>query len=104
MITGGTGFIGIPLVQELHRLGHSIKLLIRESSNITPFKELKGIEYVKGDVRDIESLYQAAKEIEIIYHLAGEVSVWAKDKNVYYEINTHRITMDESFYLREVKK
>lgn len=87
LITGGTGFIGIPLVKELHRLGHNLKLLIRESSNTAPFEELKGIEYTTGDVRDIESLYRAVKEIDIIYHLAGQVSVWAKKKNDYYDIN-----------------
>ncbi len=87
LITGGTGFIGISLVKELHRLGHRLKILIRESSNITPFEELKGIEYSIGDVRDIDSLYRAVKEIDIIYHLAGQVSVWAKDKNSFYDIN-----------------
>lgn len=87
LITGGTGFLGIPLVKKLHKLGHNLKLLIRESSKTTPFEELKGIEYTIGDVRDIESLYIAAKEIDIIYHLAGQVTVWAKDKNSYYDIN-----------------
>ncbi|MHA1318423.1 MAG: NAD-dependent epimerase/dehydratase family protein [Promethearchaeota archaeon] len=43
LITGGTGFIGIPLVKKLHELGHGLKLLIRESSNTTPFKELNNL-------------------------------------------------------------
>ncbi|MFX1374527.1 MAG: NAD-dependent epimerase/dehydratase family protein [Promethearchaeota archaeon] len=87
LITGGTGFIGISLVKRLHTLGHHLKLLIRESSDITPFEGLKNIEYFIGDVRDIESLYNAANGVELIYHLAGQVSVWAKDKKSYYAIN-----------------
>ena len=45
LVTGGTGFIGIILVKELHRLGHSLKLVIRERGNLSPFKQLKEIKY-----------------------------------------------------------
>ena len=55
LVTGGTGFIGIPLVKKLHQLGHNLKLLVRESSNTAPFKELSNIEYITGDVQDISS-------------------------------------------------
>ncbi|MFX0035136.1 MAG: NAD-dependent epimerase/dehydratase family protein [Candidatus Hermodarchaeota archaeon] len=87
LITGGTGFIGIPLVERLHSLGHNLKLLIRESSNIEPFQNLNNIEYVIGDVREINSLHNAINNIDLIYHLAGQVSIWAKDKNSFYDIN-----------------
>ena len=87
LITGGTGYLGIPLVKSLHDLGHNLKLLIRESSNITPFKDLKNIEYIIGDIRDLESLHKAAENIDLIYHLAGYVKIWAKDKSIYDEIN-----------------
>ena len=87
LITGGTGFIGIPLVKKLNSLGHTLKLLIRENSNTTPFKNLNNIEYLIGDVQDIDSLYKTVKDIDLIYHLAGYVKVWAKDKALYSNIN-----------------
>ncbi|TKJ20405.1 MAG: hypothetical protein CEE43_12865 [Promethearchaeota archaeon Loki_b32] len=87
LITGGTGFIGVPLVKKLQSLGHNLKLLIRDTSDITPFQELKNIEYIVGDVRDIDSLYDAINGVQIIYHLAGQVQVWAKDKKDFYDIN-----------------
>ena len=87
LITGGTGFIGIPLVKKLNSLGHTLKLLIRENSNTTPFKNLNNIEYLIGDVQDIDSLYKTVKDIDLIYHLAGYVKTWAKDKDSYYNIN-----------------
>ena len=87
LITGGTGFIGIPLVKKLNSLGHTLKLLIRENSNTTPFKNLNNIEYIIGDVQDIDSLYKTIKDIDLIYHLAGYVKTWAKDKAIYYNIN-----------------
>lgn len=87
LITGGTGFIGIQLVKKLHSLGHSLKLLIRKNSDITPFKNLDNIEYVIGDVQDVNSLNNAVENVELVYHLAAYTGIWAKDKNLYYDIN-----------------
>ena len=87
LVTGGTGFIGIPLVKKLHELGHELKLLIRESSNTTPFKELNNIDYVIGDIQDINSLEKAVNNVDIIYHLAAYTAIWAKDKSIYYDVN-----------------
>jgi farnesol dehydrogenase len=87
LITGGTGFIGISLVKKLNQLGHNLKLLVRESSNTTPFEELEKIEYIIGDVREIDSISNAVNGIDIIYHLAAYTGIWAKDKSIFYDIN-----------------
>ncbi len=87
LVTGGTGFIGIPLVLKLNNLGHNLKLLIRETSDISPFQDLTNIDYLNGDVRDIESLYRAVDGIETIIHLAAYTGIWAKKKSDYYDIN-----------------
>ncbi|MFX1389453.1 MAG: NAD-dependent epimerase/dehydratase family protein [Promethearchaeota archaeon] len=87
LITGGTGFIGVPLVKKLHSLGHNLRLLVRENSNTEVFNSLNNIEYVIGDVRDFDSLKQAANNIDIIYHLAANTQIWAKNKAIYEDIN-----------------
>jgi len=87
LITGCTGFVGVPLVKKLHSLGHNLKLLIRESSNIEPFQNLNNVEYVIGDVRDIDSLYQAVDGIEIIFHLAAYTKMWSRDKSIFNDVN-----------------
>jgi len=87
LVTGGTGFIGIPLVKKLHELGHKLKLLVRENSNTTPFKELKDIDYIIGDVQDNSSLEKAVNNVDAIYHLAAYTGIWARDKSIYYDIN-----------------
>lgn len=87
LVTGGTGFIGTPLVKKLHELGHKVKLLVRESSDITPFKEFEEIEYINGDVQDIGSLEEATIGIDAIYHLAAYTGIWAKDNSIYYDVN-----------------
>ena len=87
LITGGTGFIGIPLVKKLDNLGYKLNLLIRETSDITPFQDLANIDYVKGDIRDGECINQAVDGVETIIHLAAYTGIWAKKKSIYYEIN-----------------
>ncbi len=87
LITGGTGFIGIHLVKGLSNLGHNLKLLIRETSDVSPFKDLKNIEYVNGDVRDIESINKAVDNVDLIYHLAAYTKMWSKDKSIFEEVN-----------------
>jgi nucleoside-diphosphate-sugar epimerase len=87
LVTGGTGFIGIHLVKRLYKLGHSLKLLVRETSDTSPFEELKNIEYSIGDTRDIESLRKAVENVDLIYHLAAYTGIWAKDKSIYHDIN-----------------
>ncbi|MDX1797382.1 MAG: NAD-dependent epimerase/dehydratase family protein [Candidatus Lokiarchaeia archaeon] len=87
LITGGTGFIGVPLVKNLYNLGHNLKLLIRKKSNTEPFQDLNNIEYVIGDIRDLDILSQATNNIDIIYHLAANTQIWSKDKSIYEEIN-----------------
>ena len=91
LITGGTGFIGVPLVKKLQSLEHNLKLLIRDTSDITPFQDLKNVEYVTGDVRDVEALYNATENIDLIYHLAAYTRMWAKDKSVYEDTNVKGI-------------
>ncbi|MFX0146364.1 MAG: NAD-dependent epimerase/dehydratase family protein [Candidatus Hodarchaeota archaeon] len=87
LVTGGTGFIGIPLVEKLHQLGHNLYLLVRETSDISPFQNLDKIEYIIGDLREIDSLYKAVDNVEIIYHLAAYTGIWARKKSIYYDIN-----------------
>lgn len=87
LITGGTGFIGIPLVEKLHDSGHDLKLLVRENSDISPFEKLANIEYIQGDIQNIESLRTAANDINAICHLAAYTGISAKKKSLYHDVN-----------------
>ena len=87
LVTGGTGFIGAHLVKKLNALGHSLKLLVRETSDITQFKNFTDIEYIFGDVQKIDSIKEEIKETDLIFHLAAYTGIWAKDKSIYYDTN-----------------
>lgn len=87
LVTGGTGFIGVHLVKRLASDGHNLKLLVRETSDISPFEGLKNVEYITGDIRDIDILNKAVDNVDLIYHLAAYTRKWAKNKALWEETN-----------------
>jgi len=73
-ITGGAGFIGSHLANELHQRGHFVRVLDDLSSG-DPAKLQTGIHFTRGDVRDIPKLWSLLQGVDVVYHLAARVSV-----------------------------
>ncbi|MBI4335533.1 MAG: SDR family oxidoreductase [Candidatus Omnitrophica bacterium] len=77
LVTGGAGFIGSNIVEELARRGGRIRVvdnfITGRRENIQPF--LKKIELIEGDIRDIDLMKKAAKGIDYILHQAAFRSV-----------------------------
>jgi UDP-glucose 4-epimerase len=74
LITGGAGFIGSHLANQLHLRGHFVRVLDDLSSG-DPAKLATGINFTRGDVRDIPKLWSLLQGVELVYHLAARVSV-----------------------------
>ena len=77
LVTGGAGFIGSHLVDALLSEGCRVTVLDNLStgrlSNLEHIKER--IMFYQGDIRDQEILFKAAKDCDVIFHQAAEVSV-----------------------------
>ncbi len=75
LVTGGAGFIGSHLVDELLRRNADVRVaddLSRGNiSNITHCKDK--IEFIKGDLADAKIVEAAARDVEICFHLAAVV-------------------------------
>ncbi len=73
LVTGGTSGIGYFTIEELLKKydGKEIFALYRSEN---PQKELVdfGIEFVKGDLTDQASLDKACKDVDVVYHIAGD--------------------------------
>jgi len=74
LITGGAGFIGAHLANQLHQRGHYVRVLDDLSSG-DPTNLLPGINFNRGDVRDIPKLWSLLQGVDVVYHLAARVSV-----------------------------
>lgn len=82
LITGGLGFIGSNLADRLLRDGQDVALFDNASRagvrhNLAWLRQRHGkrARFVEGDVRDFDSLRQAMKHRDTVYHLAAQVAV-----------------------------
>jgi dihydroflavonol-4-reductase len=78
LVTGGTGFVGARLTQELVRQGHRVKVLARPGSSR---RALGGIdpsrlEVVEGDITIGHTVYRALSGCQALFHVAAEFKIW----------------------------
>ena len=81
-VTGAGGFMGSHLTERLVELGACVKAFVRYNSRnnwglleLLPKQQLNEIEVIAGDLRDIEAVRSAAKNTEIIFHLAALIAI-----------------------------
>lgn len=74
LITGGAGFLGAHLANACHRAGHYVRVLDDLTSG-DPAHLDPGINFTRGDVRDVPKLWSLLLGVEVVYHLAARVSV-----------------------------
>src|SRR5688500_12336527 len=72
LITGGTGFLGSHIVQQLIEAGET-KLKVM-ASRVPEWMKDAGIEAVEGSVTDPAMVADACRNTSAIFHLAGKVS------------------------------
>src|SRR5262245_8503528 len=78
LVTGGAGFIGGHLVEELVRRGHRTRVLdaFVEQVHRESTRELPGdVEVIRGDIRDKAAVASALEGVEVVFHQAAEVGV-----------------------------
>lgn len=86
LVTGATGFIGFHVAALLSEKGASVIALVREGSDASALKAID-VEPISGDIRDFESVQNALKGCEQLYHLAADYRLWVPDPETMYEIN-----------------
>lgn len=96
LVTGGAGFIGSNLAEELIKQGAKVKIL---DNLITGFhenlNEIKGdFEFIEGDLNDDDKLEKAVEDVEIIFHQAALPSV---PRSIDNPLETHQACVNGTF-------
>lgn len=77
LVTGGAGFIGSHIVDTLVSDGCQVTVLdnLSTGSDLNLATVMDRITFYKGDIRDRQMLEKAARDCDVIFHLAAVVSV-----------------------------
>ena len=81
LITGGAGFIGSHLADELLAAGYSVRVLDSLSPQVhggdrrPPTYLNPEVEFMMGDVRSVTALRRALRGVRFVFHLAASVGV-----------------------------
>lgn len=75
LVTGGAGFVGTNLVPLLQAAGHRVRVLDSETLGRREHLDDFDGEFVKGDIRDPDALYDALSGIDAVIHLAADTRV-----------------------------
>lgn len=88
LVTGATGHIGNVLVRALLKKGYDVTAFVRNMETLESLDGLN-ISLAYGDVRDINSLESAFKDIDVVFHLAGIIDIGNGNKKQMYEVNVN---------------
>src|SRR3712207_3636163 len=97
LITGGAGFIGSHLADELLRRGHAVRALDNLSPQVhgadaaRPAYLDDDVELMRGDVRDPDAVRRALRQVDAVYHFAAAVGVGQSMYEIdhYTSVNNH---------------
>lgn len=71
-LTGGTGFVGRHILQQLLRQGHRVRILVRDPDHLTA--KDSALKLIRGDLFDRDALSELVHETEAILHVVGIIT------------------------------
>ncbi|MGA2120257.1 MAG: hopanoid-associated sugar epimerase [Bryobacteraceae bacterium] len=83
LVTGASGFLGWHVARVLIGRGYTVRALVRPGSRV---RELT-VEAATGDLRDPASLAAAVAGCELVFHVAADYRLWAKNPPELYRSN-----------------
>ncbi|MDX6606259.1 MAG: hypothetical protein QOD14_799 [Solirubrobacterales bacterium] len=86
LVTGATGKVGHAIASALLERGDQVRALVRDpkrAASVLP----AGIEPIRGDVTDVESLAAAVEGCELVFNSMGMPEQWVKDKGIFDQVN-----------------
>jgi len=86
LVTGSTGFVGANLCAALVERGWSARALHRASSRLDALASV-AVEHAIGDVTEPESLAEAMRGCDVVFHVAAVADYWRQAADKLYRVN-----------------
>jgi dihydroflavonol-4-reductase len=83
-VTGASGHIGSCLVRELIKKGILLKVLVHNFENDLAHL---GVEMIRGNLLEVESLKKLCDDVEVVFHLAAKIALDNRHPEQVYETN-----------------
>ena len=83
LVTGASGFLGWHVARVLVERGHRVRALVRPGSRVAALE----VEAATGDLRDRASLDRAVAGCGLLFHVAADYRLWARDPRELYRSN-----------------
>jgi len=84
LVTGGGGFLGLYIVEQLRAAGHDVRVFSRGAY---PALKALGVETQQGDLQNATAVEKACDGIEAVFHVAAVPGIWGTWET-YHGINT----------------
>lgn len=107
LVTGANGFLGAHLCNRLTQEGMDVFALVRTNSDLTELKNNKKIQYVNGDITNLESLDKALGSLkpQAVFHLAGYVGYKKSERELMEKVNVQGTkNLVDSMIKNEIQK
>ncbi len=101
LVTGGSGFLGLPLVERILNRGGKVRVLARDEGKLIKLKEkYPSVEICPGDVSDRFEVAQAMVGVKGVFHLAASKHVGLAETYVRENVKSNTLgslnILDES--------
>ncbi|MEA2059327.1 MAG: NAD-dependent epimerase/dehydratase family protein [Thermodesulfobacteriota bacterium] len=83
LVTGGGGFLGQYVVDQLLEQGAQVKSFSRHSY---PDFNKKNVGQITGDIADFDAVTRAAEDVDIVFHIAAKAGIWGK-RSEFFKVN-----------------
>lgn len=104
LVTGGSGFLGAPLVERLEKEGAKVRVIARDEGKLITLKQqFPNVEIYPGDIADAFEVRQALDGVSGVFHLAASKHVGLAETFVRENIKSNTLgslnILEQSFDL-----
>jgi nucleoside-diphosphate-sugar epimerase len=98
LVSGGAGYLGVPAIEELHASGRAVRVLDAlihvDQERLVGDLQSRGVEVVRGDIRDPDARRRALEGVGEVVHLAAIVGdpACARDPQLAHAVNVEGAT------------